>query len=677
MFKNILINKSPILEEYTLGEFTFGFELEAFFNNASSYEFEQWVKSYWHQKVDLLFKQDPSTKRTKSIDLSSMGIESDGSLRINDYVSRECQECIGEGNTECFHCNGTGQVECSECKGEGEILLNDEEKVECEECNGEGKVDCEECFGEGQIECQECFGSGRIEMDEDEAAYEFNSPIMKFTPNNLTNIINFLSEGMKNNFINTNETCGFHIHIGFPNKALRSEDIFWVLSHLVLEDNGRIFKEIQFHEGIELFTTDRNEYASLDFLSDMQYAYDKLFSQVKEISKEINKKEKDGNSYEEDFYLEAKKVKKDIKQEVELWKEGFKELIAKYYDDEKYSVFRQHPQGTLEWRGPRGFLDNKMISIMRSFFLKKLYPFVKWINNTLNKDYLYLGADSQIKLSRHAFNKILENYKSPAPKEREYARFNVSKSDIEALKSFVASNKETLKLNLLKLIVLKKQDGIYIVSGGLRRRGDADTLSLNNVQYLKYTSIENLIINLNEDIYLFNNYFSNCNIKKIKSSNDSFRASEIIGGSFYEGRFEDSIIKGGAILSSTLNMCKIINGAFQQSTIRHDNIVAGSVTFEKCVFYNSFPKLLKTTIFDDCEISVRFQNEDFVFSNKILIKNQLRMILPYNKIIIKEGDFRKQLKKTILESKKNRYDEFPLIKLGENIYDYIAKYYNF
>lgn len=60
------------------------------------------------------------------------------------------------------------------------------------------------------------------------------------------------------------------------------------------------------------------------------------------------------------------------------------QAIANELSEVKMRLIRNHPQGTLEWRGPRNFLNKPDIEVIKRFFMK-LYKFAKWISDTLDK----------------------------------------------------------------------------------------------------------------------------------------------------------------------------------------------------------------------------------------------------------------------------------------------------
>ena len=71
-------------------------------------------------------------------------------------------------------------------------------------------------------------------------------------------------------------------------------------------------------------------------------------------------------------------------------------MLVKHYLLKKMTVFRIHPQGTLEWRGPRNFLneegDNLDLQNLYDLF-KNLYKLTQFISNSLNKKFIEINGE--------------------------------------------------------------------------------------------------------------------------------------------------------------------------------------------------------------------------------------------------------------------------------------------
>lgn len=78
------------------------------------------------------------------------------------------------------------------------------------------------------------------DIDEDEPikpplnawSFEYKSPVLAFKPSNLSLMLKLL-KGLESAHISTNKSCGFHVHLSFPN--LTSKELIWVVCHLALD----------------------------------------------------------------------------------------------------------------------------------------------------------------------------------------------------------------------------------------------------------------------------------------------------------------------------------------------------------------------------------------------------------------------------------------------------------
>jgi len=241
MFKHYL--QTEYFEaERLMSQFTFGFELEAYLNDsyANVDEFKDFVRNFFSE--------------TNNINNSRVVIKGDSSINPDGFVT-------------CHECDGTGNID-------GDT---------CEECDGRG-----------------WYNPG---YDGDLFTFEIASPILAFTPQNLSKTIEFLTTAVNEYDVTTNGTCGFHIHIGFPFIFANSIDMLWALCNLVL--NPELFNSIKEFNGVKLFN---KHYATI-----MPF---------------INLK---------NYLIKNKLDKYDILQAIRI-----------IYNSEKYRAFRQHPQGTLE-----------------------------------------------------------------------------------------------------------------------------------------------------------------------------------------------------------------------------------------------------------------------------------------------------------------------------------------
>ena len=163
--------------------------------------------------------------------------------------------------------------------------------------------------------------------------FEYSSPVINFTYANMNKVIKFLDKLPEWN-VRINTSCGFHTHISY--KGINKSDISWICMYLVASGDYKKFLKL----GRTNFYTTRNEYASKDFLeSAAEYFHDN------------------------NIHMMAN------------------ELIT----NRKYRCIHIHPQGTLEWRGPRTFLNVNKHS-KNVAYAKKLVEFLLTINKALNTD---------------------------------------------------------------------------------------------------------------------------------------------------------------------------------------------------------------------------------------------------------------------------------------------------
>ena len=154
----------------------------------------------------------------------------------------------------------------------------------------------------------------------DDIAFEWASPVMKVSPENFQNVIKFLKDLPKLK-IYTNTTCGFHHHVGW--KGCTERDMIWVYFNLAMDKD--------FIEKLETMETNNG---TVD-LFNTRYAGTDVFETIRK-------------AIEEDDYSEALNI----------------------CTDAKYRLFRIHPYGTLEWRGPRDFMNDYEIRSIKAFYLK-------------------------------------------------------------------------------------------------------------------------------------------------------------------------------------------------------------------------------------------------------------------------------------------------------------------
>ena len=175
-------------------------------------------------------------------------------------------------------------------------------------------------------------GSIRYDRRNNETAFEYSSPIIKYSPANIDRVIKCLDK-LPTMGVTTNRTCGFHTHISC--KDITKEDTIWFIFWLCATDNFEKFKKLG---KTNLYGS---RYASFSFLEDVAHAL----------------------RHSDASILSA--------------------VVRTICTNEKYRAIRIHPQGTIEWRGPRTFLNTPTHKKTLSFF-KKLDEFISCFIESMN-----------------------------------------------------------------------------------------------------------------------------------------------------------------------------------------------------------------------------------------------------------------------------------------------------
>ena len=204
---------------------------------------------------------------------------------------------------------------------------------------------------------------GSLEPDEEEDyAFEWATPTMQFTPTNIQRCVNGLHALLKDGGYYTNSTCGFHVHLSFPD--ISDADCAWIVCKLSVDDDmlNKIlsFKDIDFYN---------DDYASIDWLEELG----------------------------------------------DLIREGSFSGVKNYMSTDKYRALHIHPQGTIEWRGPRDFLNEYQRDKGEIIdFFKLLHDFVIWMSQTIASNDI-VGFDKKHFFSlvyggKYDDNKLITNF---------------------------------------------------------------------------------------------------------------------------------------------------------------------------------------------------------------------------------------------------------------------------
>lgn len=161
--------------------------------------------------------------------------------------------------------------------------------------------------------------------------FEYATNKIPFNAKNIEKIYQSLGR-LNEEGIYTNDSCGFHIHISFPD--IDKKEVAWILCCLAIDEDllQDLLKLDSDYGTIFLFSSRKNPngeeiggYAKYHYLLDI------------------------GNAIKENDY----------------------EKVDELLNNEKYNVFHIHSEnGTIEWRGPRGFLNHDDDKVIKSFILK-------------------------------------------------------------------------------------------------------------------------------------------------------------------------------------------------------------------------------------------------------------------------------------------------------------------
>ncbi len=189
--------------------------------------------------------------------------------------------------------------------------------------------------------------------------FEFKSVEEPMTYGNLSKVMRSLDR-LKEVGVFTNKSCGFHVHLSWPN--MTAEDTFWVVMQFALDpDSQRFFVPVI--NGKEMkFTSDK--YADLSVVHALRAAAAYISA---------------GDGW-------------DRKMEIGT----FMNSASHLFSNQKKRVLRIHPQGTMEWRGPRGFLDDGTAGNAVSFVRDVLVPFRRKVDEYLSNDSAKLTVGASI-----------------------------------------------------------------------------------------------------------------------------------------------------------------------------------------------------------------------------------------------------------------------------------------
>jgi len=208
--------------------------------------------------------------------------------------------------------------------------------------------------------------------DSTQKPYEFVSSIIPFSVNNIQKMQDFIIQGISTKIIMTNESCGFHVHFSWKHMTL--ESVIWALVVIASDDEAyNVFTQMP--------TYGKH---SIRFISDSQANTDLL-----------------------------DRIRYWINSETDLYALTYN--ISNVVSNFKQYVLRIHPQGTLEWRGPREFMQNgERVELFTAHLYKAVLTIIKSLNQSevnivntkpLTKGYFMQNYKS-MRVGRIKFNTI-------------------------------------------------------------------------------------------------------------------------------------------------------------------------------------------------------------------------------------------------------------------------------
>ena len=310
-------------------------------------------------------------------------------MRLTDAINVYKLLCESERLDEAMTSEFTFGFELEGCCTEGERRYND---LPGYHSGREPSGDVKTLFD--KLNNTLGFGNGKIESDsslrtDDRGGwtFEYASPIIPFNPKNIEQVYNFL-KGLPSLGVYTNDSCGFHTHISYPD--IDKVNAFWILCCIAL-DKGM-------YEEMTKLTTESGD--DIDFFG--HYAQER---RLKDIKQYIEDKQWDNLKYE--------------------------------LDTEKYQNTRIHPQGTIEWRGPRNFMNKGNINDIHRFILK-LYRVVQHFAKYTRMDSIPVGNGeifTKQEMAKRCINGRNLEFNSPVEKKNISKKENILRAIEDGKKS--------------------------------------------------------------------------------------------------------------------------------------------------------------------------------------------------------------------------------------------------
>lgn len=221
---------------------------------------------------------------------------------------------------EVIYNDGNDKFNVGEIKG-NEILFTLEGREQLEKYKLPKKLN----INSSKIESDSSLSTSGTNSTGHAWTFEWGSPIINFNPQNINKIYKFLT-GLKNIGVYTNDSCGFHTHISFED--MTRDDAKWIMFCIANDE----------------ILLDEITYLKVKGEEPVQFM----------------------GHYAEPKWFRALKAHGNLKN----W--SFNSDT-----NDKYLQIRMHPgAGTLEWRGPRNFINDGEKPQMIKEYLMKLWKLI-------------------------------------------------------------------------------------------------------------------------------------------------------------------------------------------------------------------------------------------------------------------------------------------------------------
>lgn len=318
------------------------------------------------------------------------------------------------------------------------------------------------------------------EEGNDEQGYEFISSPMLLNPKNITASKQTVISMLKNGF-RTNGSCGFHIHYSF--ETMDFSDMCWFLLGLATDENSKSY--FSMFNDIEFFN---DRYADTSF-------FDNILAVVQS---------------------------------------GENRALAHVFNADKFRILRMHPQGTIEWRGPRDFMNSGDMSLISDFFLR-LYKCADIIHKLSTKESISLDGKT---ITKREFVSNLNNSSASATGSFMKKGNSLDKSITIDYYTDISRHVPWLNELRFKNLNISYENSMLIIHSGEIVGGTVRECLLNGIEVSN-----SYIIGANA----VNTMVTSCKVSKIQAQGCGFEKSIIEDSQLVECEFERSSIKNSTV----------------------------------------------------------------------------------------------------------------------------------